>query len=113
MRYRLVEPLHHLHNTWSAPFFFEDSHHVFYVSTAERVVRVRGWHRYGIAAAPGYQIRQMPSQEKFTNEQLYLWMQGEIVRLYYEYYRFAFAAERKAEYAQNGAHVAQRPVPVQ
>lgn len=34
---------------------------------------------------------------KFTNEELYLWMQGEISRLYYEYYRFAFDSARKAE----------------
>lgn len=36
---------------------------------------------------------------KFTNEELYLWMQGEISRLYYEYYRFAFDTARKAERA--------------
>ncbi len=35
--------------------------------------------------------------EKFTNEELYNWMQGEIARLYYEYYRFAFDTARKAE----------------
>lgn len=35
--------------------------------------------------------------EKFTNEQLYNWMQGEISRLYYEYYRFAFDTARRAE----------------
>jgi hypothetical protein len=35
--------------------------------------------------------------EKFTNEELYTWMQGEISRLYYEYYRFAFDIARKAE----------------
>lgn len=35
--------------------------------------------------------------EKFTNEELYAWMQGEISRLYYEYYRFAFDTARKAE----------------
>jgi hypothetical protein len=34
---------------------------------------------------------------KFTNEELYLWMQGEISRIYYEYYRFAFDTARKAE----------------
>jgi len=34
---------------------------------------------------------------KFTNEELYLWMQGEISRLYYEYYRFAFDTARRAE----------------
>ncbi|MFE6155818.1 hypothetical protein [Streptomyces sp. NPDC057889] len=37
--------------------------------------------------------------EKFTNEELYAWMQGEISRLYYEYYRFAFDTARKAEQA--------------
>jgi receptor-binding and translocation channel-forming TcA subunit of Tc toxin len=35
--------------------------------------------------------------DKFTNEDLYLWMQGEISRLYFEYYRFAFETARKAE----------------
>jgi len=35
--------------------------------------------------------------EKFTNEELHAWMQGEISRLYYEYYRFAFDTARKAE----------------
>ncbi len=35
--------------------------------------------------------------DKFTNEALYIWMQGEISRLYYEYYRFAFETARKAE----------------
>jgi len=35
--------------------------------------------------------------DKFTNEDLYLWMQGETSRLYYEYYRFAFDTARKAE----------------
>lgn len=34
---------------------------------------------------------------KFTKEQLYIWMQGELTRLYYEYYRFAFDVARKAE----------------
>jgi hypothetical protein len=36
-------------------------------------------------------------REKFTNEELYNWMQGEIARLYYEYYRFAFDTARRAE----------------
>jgi hypothetical protein len=35
--------------------------------------------------------------DKFTNEELYLWMQGELSRLYYEYYRFAFDTARRAE----------------
>jgi hypothetical protein len=35
--------------------------------------------------------------DKFTNQELYAWMQGEISRLYYEYYRFAFDTARRAE----------------
>jgi hypothetical protein len=38
-------------------------------------------------------------REKFTNAELFAWMQGEISRLYYEYYRFAFDTARKAEQA--------------
>lgn len=38
-------------------------------------------------------------REKFSNEELYLWMQGELSRLYYEYYRFAFDTARRAEQA--------------
>ena len=36
-------------------------------------------------------------QDQFTNEELYGWMQGEIARLYYEYYRLACDTARKAE----------------
>ena len=36
-------------------------------------------------------------RSKFTNEELYGWMQGEVSRLYYEYYRFACDTARKAE----------------
>jgi Tc toxin complex TcA C-terminal TcB-binding domain len=35
--------------------------------------------------------------DKFSNEDLYNWMQGEFSRLYYEYYRFACDTARKAE----------------
>ncbi|MFD7936580.1 hypothetical protein ACFV4T_18945 [Streptomyces sp. NPDC059755] len=38
-------------------------------------------------------------RKKFTNDELYAWMQGENSRLYYEYYRFAFDTARKAEQA--------------
>ncbi|HBP89133.1 MAG TPA: toxin [Nitrospiraceae bacterium] len=34
---------------------------------------------------------------KFSTRDLYVWMQGELTRLYYEYYRFAFDTARKAE----------------
>jgi hypothetical protein len=36
-------------------------------------------------------------QQKFTSEELHAWMQGEIARLYYDYYRFAFDTARRAE----------------
>lgn len=36
-------------------------------------------------------------REKFSNAELYGWMQGELSRLYYEYYRFAFDVARRAE----------------
>lgn len=36
-------------------------------------------------------------REKFSNAELYAWMQGELSRLYYEYYRFAFDVARRAE----------------
>ncbi|MBF6650644.1 toxin [Methylobacter sp. BlB1] len=36
-------------------------------------------------------------RDKFTNAELYGWMQGEISRLFYEYYRFTFDTARKAE----------------
>jgi hypothetical protein len=36
-------------------------------------------------------------QDKFTSRELYHWMQGELSRLYYDYYRFAFDTARKAE----------------
>jgi hypothetical protein len=38
-------------------------------------------------------------QQKFSNEELYGWLQGETSRLYYEHYRFAFDTARKAELA--------------
>jgi hypothetical protein len=53
-------------------------------------------------AAVGRQIGQAEEvdrflREKFSGEELYAWMQGELSRLYYEYYRFAFDTARKAE----------------
>jgi hypothetical protein len=36
-------------------------------------------------------------REKFSNAELYGWMQGELSRLYYEYYRLAFDIARRAE----------------
>jgi hypothetical protein len=36
-------------------------------------------------------------QNKFTNEELYLWMQGQLSNLFYQYYRFALDTSRAAE----------------
>jgi hypothetical protein len=36
-------------------------------------------------------------QTKFSNQELYGWMQGQLSTLYYQYYRFAVDAARKAE----------------
>jgi hypothetical protein len=37
------------------------------------------------------------SNPRFTTEQLYAWMQGQLTSLYYQYYRLAFDTARKAE----------------
>lgn len=36
-------------------------------------------------------------REKFTNEELYTWMQGELARTYYDCYKFAFDLAKRAE----------------
>jgi hypothetical protein len=46
--------------------------------------------------AQSQEVRQF-LEDKFTNEELYGWMQGEASRLFYEYYRFAVDTARKAE----------------
>lgn len=46
-------------------------------------------------------------RDKFTSEALYGWMQGELSKLYYEYYKFAFDIARKAE--QTMKHELMRP----
>lgn len=46
-------------------------------------------------------------QEKFSNQELYAWMQGECARLYYEYYRFAYDTAVRA--SQVVKHELMRP----
>jgi hypothetical protein len=43
----MVEPLHPLDLPWDAPFFYVDSRHVFYVTTAETTVTLQKWNGYG------------------------------------------------------------------
>ncbi|MBD1930312.1 MULTISPECIES: neuraminidase-like domain-containing protein [Cyanophyceae] len=45
---RLVKPHHYPENGWTAPFFYEDSRHVFYVSTSERPVTISEFAGYGV-----------------------------------------------------------------
>jgi hypothetical protein len=45
---RVIVPRHALQNIWDAPFFYEDSRHVFYVTTSERIVQIPQWDWYGI-----------------------------------------------------------------
>jgi hypothetical protein len=46
-------------------------------------------------------------RSKFTNDQLYVWMQGELSKLYYECYKLAFDVARRAE--QTMKHELMRP----
>lgn len=47
--------------------------------------------------AHSQEVERFLSEKKTANEQLYLWMQGELTRLYGEYYGFAIDIARKAE----------------
>jgi hypothetical protein len=40
MSSRVIKPQHHSPNLWNTPFFYEDSRHVFYVSTSDRLVTI-------------------------------------------------------------------------
>ncbi len=42
-------------------------------------------------------IEDYLQNEKFTNEELYLWMQGEVSRLYFDCYNIAYDTAKKAE----------------
>lgn len=70
-RHRTVEPRHYLQNPWDAPFFFEDSRHVFYVTTTEEIVTIPEHNGYLTMAEPNYRIKQMPPlvfQEEMSQE---------------------------------------------
>ena len=45
---RFVAPDHLMPDPWDAPFFYEDSRHVFYVTTKERLVEVRHFGGFGL-----------------------------------------------------------------
>lgn len=57
----IVEPLHPLDTPWDAPFFYEDSRHVFFVTTEEQQVMIWDYPHYGLAGGLGsYQAAKAP-----------------------------------------------------
>ena len=48
-----IEPRHVLADTWRAPFFYRDSRHVFYVTTATEISSIGSHPGYGITIDPG------------------------------------------------------------
>jgi peptidoglycan hydrolase-like protein with peptidoglycan-binding domain len=67
----MVEPLHPLLAPWDAPFFYEDSRHLFYVTTAETTVTIQKFNGYGLGvvgnvadAQPPLVLKQDPRLEK-------------------------------------------------
>jgi hypothetical protein len=55
-----IEPLHTLQTPWLAPFFYEDSRHVFYVTTAARFPPIAEISDYGVSVFPRGNSKQMP-----------------------------------------------------
>jgi hypothetical protein len=47
-------------NGWYAPFFYEDSRHVFYVTTSVTSVQLSQWNRYGVLSALAPPRRAIP-----------------------------------------------------
>lgn len=55
---RVIYPSHNQSNLFSTPFFYEDSRHVFYVSTSYRPVTISEFKGYGI-------VESLPKQELY------------------------------------------------
>ncbi len=55
-----IVPCHPLGNVWDAPFFYEDSRHVFYVTTTEQIVQVPDWENYIVAATAAHETEHLP-----------------------------------------------------
>lgn len=51
---RTVAPLHRLTNMWDAPFFYEDSRHVFFVTVTEHPVQIPNHSQFGIVFNPNF-----------------------------------------------------------
>jgi hypothetical protein len=60
---QVISPNHDLQNPWSAPFFYQDSRHVFYVTTTEKPVMIQEYQSYGdMNSSPHWQegIKDIP-----------------------------------------------------
>jgi hypothetical protein len=56
----IITPQHPLQNSWDAPYFYEDSRHVFYVTTTDKPVFIPDG-EYGVHLHPGIkQIAKIP-----------------------------------------------------
>jgi hypothetical protein len=55
-----VHTLHSIQNLWEAPFFYEDSRHVFYITTEKRLVPVPMWDNFGVMESVASSVAQIP-----------------------------------------------------
>ncbi len=57
----IIQPSNPLQNVWDSPFFFQDSRHVFFVTTTDQQVWVPDSPSYGIAVKPSFiQVAKIP-----------------------------------------------------
>lgn len=85
----------HLQNNLATHDLMQIGRQIIVSLIAEQVAR----HDYLNTLTAIAQAREVDDylRAKFTSEDLHLWMQSELARLYYEYYRLAFDTARKAE----------------
>jgi hypothetical protein len=57
---RTIQPHHILLNPWEAPFFYDDSRHVFYVTNSISTITSPYWDEFHIAAIPNDIIKEIP-----------------------------------------------------
>lgn len=57
---RALQPQHKLNQAWRAPFFYEDSRHIFYVTTTRSLTLVPAWDDYGVLGQTQDQSPKIP-----------------------------------------------------